>query len=331
MSSRYPKIHIRSKRELARHISGPRLSPDKALELINHVQENFDTYWHDHPTRSEPDNKKWVRDASRSDLGRLLKLIDSKILKPYDKLLPDYIFGGVSGKNHKAAAQQLLGRKRSRIMLKLDITKFFEQNRYDRVYHFFLSKSECSRKGAKLIADFCCVPYGPKDRPYSYKTIARGFPTSPRLAVWCNLDTFIKIERLVKEELRGKDPRIAIYVDDIGITASKATKEDLMLLYPKVKAILDADKNQKLPLNDSKTKIINHSGDTFDINGEFIAKRGFEILGLQMNRNKLTLGTKTRWKLVGLTQRYKESRRKDKKIRKSRKSTLRYKDYIERN
>ena len=117
---------------------------------------------------------------------------------------------------------------------------------------------------------------------------------SSRLAVWCNLDTFLKLERLVKKELQGKDPRIAIYVDDIAITASGITKEDMMKLYPKIKTILESDKNQKLPLNDAKTKIIYHSGDEYDIDGIYQGKRGFEHLGLQMNRNSLILGTKTR-------------------------------------
>ncbi|MFC2709872.1 MAG: hypothetical protein ACFN21_04240, partial [Candidatus Saccharibacteria bacterium] len=89
-------------------------------------------------------------------------------------------------------------------------------------------------------------------------------------------------------------------------------------------------KNQKLPLNDAKTKIIYHSGDEYDIDGIYQGKRGFEHLGLQMNRNSLTLGTKTRWKLANLTHSYKKTQRKNVTIRKKRKSTLRYKEYVER-
>lgn len=328
-ASRYPRLNIRSKNELAKQLSNKKIPFEKALALINDVQMNHDKYWRDHPKYSQPGKGKWVRDASQTKLGKLLKLIDGEILKPNDKNLPPFLFGGLSGKNHKGAAIQLLGTKRKRVMLKLDITRFFEQNQHDRVYHFFLNKTGCSKASAKLLADLCCVNYGAKASPEEYKTIARGFPTSPRLAVWCNLDVFIKLDRLVRKELRGKDPRIAIYVDDIGITASQASKEDMMRLYPKVKAILDSDRNQKLPLNDKKTKIVFHSGDTFDIDGAYVGKQGFELLGLQMGRNKLTLGTKTRWKLMNITQQYKASNRKSKSIRKSRKSLLRYKSYIE--
>jgi hypothetical protein len=328
MNNRYPKISIRSKNELAKHISSKKLPYDKALALINDVQENYDKYWRDHPKQSQPNKGKWVRDASSSNLGRLLKHIDSTVLKPNDKLIPNFIFGGISGRNHKNAVQNLQGKKRKRAMLKLDITKFFEQNRYDRVYHFFLNKAGCSKSGAKLLADLCCVYYGAKNKPENYKTIARGFPTSPRLAVWCNLDVFIKLDRLIRKELKDKDPRISIYVDDIGITASRVTKEELMKLYPKVKAVLESDKNQLLPLNESKTKIVLHSGDTFDIEGNFKGRFGFELLGLHIGRNKLTLGTKTRWKLVDLTNKLRESKGKNKDIKKKRKSTLMYKNYI---
>lgn len=325
----YPKIAIRSKRELAKRLSDKRASIEDMAKLVDDVKANFDSYWIDHPTQSQPEKNKWVRDASRTDLGKLLKLINTKILAPHDSLVPIFIFGGVSERNHKAAVMHLLGVKRKRVILKLDVSHFFEQIKYERVYSFFLAKGQCGQRGAKLLADLSCVPLGAKDNPGDYKTIGRGFSTSSRLAVWCNLDTFLRLERLVKKELRGKDPRIAIYVDDIAITASGVTKDDMMKLYPKIKAILESDKNQKLPLNDAKTKIIYHSGDEYDINGVYQGKRGFEHLGLQMNRNSLTLGTKTRWKLVDLTRKYKESGRKNTTIRKKRKSTLRYKDYVE--
>ncbi len=306
----YPKIAIRSKRELAKRLSDRRASVEDMARLIDDVKANYDDCWIDHPTQSQPAKEKWVRDASCTDLGKLLKLINAKVLAPHDSLIPAFVFGGVSGRNHKAAVTHLLGVKRKRVILKLDISRFFEQIKYKRVYSFFLAKGGCGQRGAKLLADLVCVPVGAKNNPGDYRTIGRGFSTSSRLAVWCNLDTFLKLERLVKKELQGKDPRIAVYVDDIAITASRVTKEDMIRLYPKIKSILESDENQKLPLNDAKTKIIYHSGDEYGIDGTYYGKRGFEHLGLQMNRNSLTLGTKTRWKLANLTHKYKEARRK---------------------
>lgn len=49
-----------------------------------------------------------------------------------------------------------------------------------------------------------------------------------------------------------------------------------------------------------------------------------------MNRNSVTLGTKTRRKLRNTNQDFKKSGRKDRIIRRKRKSLLLYKSYIEK-
>ncbi len=330
--NRYPKINIRSKNDLAKRLSDSNLPKEKTLKLINDCLENHDKYWRDHPVYSQPEKNKYVRDSSRSNLGTLLKMIDTKILKPHDSMLPGFIFGGLTGLNHKAAVQHLLGKKRKRVLLKLDISRFFEQNRYDRVYSLFQNKCECRSKGSKLLADLCCVPFGAKDEPSDYKTIARGFSTSPRLSVWCNLDAFLKIDRIVKRELKDSDPRLAIYVDDIGITASRVTKEDMMRIYPMIKAALEEDPHHKLPLNDAKTQIVFHDGKTYDIEGRFLGKWSFEHLGTQMNRNSLTPGTKSRWKLVSTKEQIDEQKGEtDPALIRKKKAMQRYKSYIRRN
>lgn len=300
---------------------------ERTLSLINGVQEHFDTYWSDHPTQSKPEKRKWVRNAAGTPLGRLLDLVNAKVLAPTDSLLPNFIFGGIAGLNHKAAVLHLLGTKRKRILLKLDITRFFEQIHSERVYHLFRDKCKCSDKGARMLADLCCVPHGPKDEPDSYKTIARGFATSSRLAVWSNLDTFLRLYRLVQKELRGKDPRIAIYVDDIGITASKVSKVDMLRLHAKVKAILEEDENQILPLNDTKTRIIFHNGETYDKDGKYLGRWNFEHLGTQMNRNSVTIGMKIKAKLDRVTRLWKQG---NKSIMQQRKGLLHYKAYMQK-
>lgn len=326
---RYPKIHIRSKLELAKHLSRNEHDISKNLALINDVIPNKDQYWKDHRTMSKPG--KWVRNSSNTKLGRLLKLIDLGVLRVHDAKLPDYIFGGISGRNHKAAATYLLGNRRKRILLKMDVSTFFEQVQYNRVYNFFKYKCQCSDKGSRILADLCCVPYGPKDKPENIKTIARGFPTSPRLAVWCNLDAFIKIERLARKNLKGKDPRVAIYVDDIAITASGASIAEMKKLYTEIKQLLDiGDGNQKLPLNDNKSKIVLYTGEMIDITSGTTGRSQFEHLGLRLMRNRLALGNKTLSKLSRLTDRHQAVKGKDKKIKRSRKSLLVYKKYIQK-
>jgi hypothetical protein len=328
-NKRYPDIHIRRRKELALRLTNKKLTTEKAMELINDVLTNTDAYWKDHKKLSRPKDGKWVRDASHTKLGRLLRLTNDVVLAPHDSMLPDFLFGGITGRDHKAAVRYLLGKKRGRVLLKLDISRFYEQISQKRVEQFFALKAGCGKEGAELFANLSCVAFGAKDNPQDRQTLARGFSTSSRLAVWCNLDTFIKLDRLVKKELKGKDPRLAIYVDDIGITASRVSKEEMMRLYPKIKRILESDAKQKLPLNAKKTKIIFHDGRTYDIDGEYKGKWGFEHLGLQMNRSSLSLGTKTRWKLADITHRLK-SGRKLPGLRRTKKSVTQYKNYIER-
>lgn len=294
---RYPKIAIRSKNELAKRISGKNLSQEKALELINDVLKNRDKYWKD-SKKSDPENEKWVRNASHTPYGTLLGLISSKVLAPHDYLIPAFIFGGVKGRNCKSATQNLLGSKRKRVLLKLDLKRFFEQNEYDRVYMFFLHKCKCSKAGAKLLTDLCCVPFGAKNNPQNFQTIARGFSTSARLAVWCNLDIFLKLSSTIKRKLHSKDPKISIYVDDIGITASRVSVDDMRKLYYTLEKIITQDKHCPLSINPKKTRIIEHTGATYTLDeNEPVKRLSFEFLGNQMKRHSLTIGHKTKNKL----------------------------------
>ncbi|MCP6726979.1 MAG: reverse transcriptase domain-containing protein [Patescibacteria group bacterium] len=315
---RYPRLYIRSKNELAKHLSHTKFPKEDVLVLINDVIKNFDNYWRDNKSQSEPEKEKYVRSAKRTPLGRLLDNINKTVLAPHDKMLPNFIFGGVKKLNHTKAVKHLLGVKRERTILKLDITHFFEQISEERVYHFFRNKCECSETGARLLAKFCCVPIGPKENPNTQKTIARGFATSSRLAIWCNLDIFLKLDQLVKKRLKGKDPRIAIYVDDIGITASRVSKAQMEKLYDEIKQLFLIDKNQGLPLNDSKKDIISH-------------EEGMEHLGLKMYRNRLSIGGKTKSKIDRTKNKLKRSLILNQKIyiKKRRKSLINYKKYIE--
>ncbi|MFV0484769.1 MAG: reverse transcriptase domain-containing protein [Candidatus Saccharimonadales bacterium] len=315
---RYPKIGIRSKNELAKRISNHKLSQQEALNLINDVLNNKNSYWKD-SKKSEPEKEKWVRDASHTKYGTLLELISTRVLAPHDCLIPYFIFGGIKGRSCKSAAQNLLGKKRKRVLLKLDLKRFFEQNKYERVYSFFLHKCKCSKEGAKLLADLCCVPFGAKDNPQDYQTIARGFSTSARLAVWCNLDIFVKLGSTVRQSMRGKDPRISIYVDDIGITASKVSVDDMRKLYVKLSKIITEDKHSKLEINEAKTRIVEHTGKTYVLEDEPPKNLSFEFVGSQMKKNSLTVGYKTRNKL----------RNAKRGVHKKR--LLSYKTYIEKN
>jgi hypothetical protein len=275
--NRYPSINIRSKNELAKQISGKELPYDRALALINDVVKNFSDYWDDSPS-SDPIKEKYIRSAVGTPLGRLLKLVDKKVLAPNDRLVPTFIFGGVAGKSHVGAAYHILGIQRDRVILGLDIKRFFETVSEERVFHFFNKKCGCSVKASRLLATLCCVPLGPKGGGGTKKCLARGFATSPRLSLWCNLDTFVRLQWATYEKFRGHDPRIAIFVDDIGITASRVSEEDMGSFSVLAENILATfDENQPLPINIGKKHIAS------------LTKHA-EHLGLTLGRNIVTPG-----------------------------------------
>jgi hypothetical protein len=282
-NKRYPRIFIRSKNELAKHLASKKAGQVETLNLINDVILNYDKYWKD-SKHSQPLKGKYVRNARGTPLGVLLNKINKLVLAPHDKMLPDFIFGGVAGRNHKKAGEHLLGAKRRRVLLKMDVRSFFEGIGGERIFYLFKNKFLCSPKASRLLANICSVPLGPKDNPSSRRSIGRGFATSSRLAVWSNLDIFIKLDWFVRKALKGRDPKISIYVDDIGITASRVSKKEMERISLAVSELLNSDHNQKLPLNPDKTKIISH-------------EEGMEILGLRLNRNNLSIGPKTRKKL----------------------------------
>ena len=174
---RYPIIYLRSKNEIAKRISSNNFKPQQALETLNDVLVNFDDYWYD-SQRSEPEKDKYVRSAVKSPaLNNVLKLINERVLRPHDRLVPEFIFGGLSSRNNIQAARNLIGDERDRTLLKLDIKSFFEQVSEKRVYDFFNNKCKCKPEASKILASLCCVPKGRKNSGSSKKIIARGFAT----------------------------------------------------------------------------------------------------------------------------------------------------------
>ena len=312
-NKRYPKIHIGSKNELAKRLSNTKFPREESLSLINDVKRNFDKYWRDNMARSEPLKEKYVRSAKGTQLGRLLNNINEKVLAPHDGMMPNFIFGGMKGMDHSMAAGHLLGKKRYRTLLKLDIKRFFEQVSRQKVINF-LQKSNCSEKAARLIADFCCVPVGPKGSMAQEMTIARGFATSSRLAAWCNLDIFIKLDRIIKKRLKGKDPRVAIYVDDIGIMASRVTEEEMEALKREIVVLF------------KKEGLVLHKMDITPHNEKPVH------LGLELRRNKLLIGPKTKSKIERLQNKSKKNLSPEERVFNKQRlgSLMRYKNYTER-
>lgn len=313
-NNRFPKIGLRSKNELAKRISSKSFSYDQALALINDVLKNKDKYWYD-SKGSKPKDGKYVRSAYGKPLGRLLKLIDRKVLAPNDNLLPPFIYGGVSGSNHVQAAKSLIGKKKKRSFVSGDVTKFFEQIKRDRIFYFFYSKGGCGAQVSNILADLCSVPSGPKGSKSDQVILARGFSTSSRLAIWCSIDIFYEVSWAVKKILKGKDSRLAIFIDDLGVSASNVPKELMEVVYSKIKEILIShDPNQSLELNEKKKTTQSH-------------KTGIEHLGLSIGKNQLRIGRRTKGKI----DRIKHLQSKGKispKLKATKRGLMSYKGYV---
>lgn len=319
---RYPNIFLRSKNDIAKRLASNDFSYKDALDTINDVLKNFDRHWYD-SKRSKPDEGKYVRSAAKSpSLRKILRLINEKILKPHDGMVPDFIFGGISERNNIQADRRLLGKSRGRTLLKLDIKSFFERINERRVFYLFYSKCGCSVRASRILASLCCVPRGAKGSSSSEKILARGFATSSRLALWCNLDTFQHLDWKIKQKLNGQNPKLAIYVDDIGITASRV--EDALIEETKqftIKILEEKDKNQMLPVHrDGKTRIT-----------KFVD--GAEHLGIKFGRNKLSLGWKARSRTDRIKNAVKSSQTPEEKsnLMKKYRAHQRYKKQVEKS
>jgi hypothetical protein len=274
---KYPQIQLRSRNELKKRLSNKH-NQVEIQSLIN-TCKNKESLWHDHKN-SDPKKGKYIRVAEHHSLDRLLKLIDRLLFKPHDKILPPYIYGGLSEKCYLNAAKTLLNYRPNRSLLRIDFQKFYEQIDRNRVFLLLHHKCKCSARLSNYVADLVCVPEGPKNKPSKRYCIARGFATSTRIAIWCTLEFIVKINNLVHKTLKEFHPRIVFYVDDVGITASDVPHEKLEKLYDEIKKIAE---EFGMKLNDDKK-------------GIFKSSNIQEHLGIRLGKGKISAGIKTQQK-----------------------------------
>lgn len=298
----YPKLNLYTRKQLANAIRDKDLSFDAAMKLIDDCLINKDKYWSDNPKESKPDDDKWVRSASGTPLGKLQKRINQKVLAPHDSELPIFIYGGVGKKGIKNAAIALQGKNNKRTLLKVDMRRFFEHITYEDIVRTLVCHCNCGKDVAQIIAEIACVRMGKKSLDNTNeKVLARGFSTSSRLAVWCNLILFRKLFYCMSKRLKGHDPRIAVYMDDISITASRVDPAMLSSLYKDIVNLIE--NTSKLEVNKNKTRIIDYLQREYDIiDGHLLEGKTaqFEFLGIGIGRSRLYPGVKTRSKMAKL-------------------------------
>lgn len=298
----YPKLNLYTKKQLADAIRGKDLSFNSAMKLIDDCLLNKDKYWFDNQEKSKPDDDKWVRSAFGTPLGELQKRINQQVLEKYDSELPIFIYGGVRKKGIKNAVIALQGKKNKRTLLKVDMRRFFEHISYEDIVNTLVCYCSCGKDVAQIIAEIACVNSGKKSLSnINEKVLARGFSTSSRLAIWCNLDLFRKLFYCMAKKLNGHDPKIVIYMDDIGITASRVNPTTLSSFYRDIVKLIK--NTSKLEVNKNKTRIIDYLQHEYDASdGRLLEGKvtQFEFLGIEIGRNRLRPGVKTRSKMAKL-------------------------------
>lgn len=254
MNTIYPKIPIKSKSELAKHLSCKGNHVD-ILNKINAINKNFNKYYSNHKL-SKIEEKKYIRKA-KSYLRELNILINDRILKKYDSIVPCFIYWWISKKNYlQAVSQHCFNEKRT--FIKLDVERFFDQIDYNKVLSVLMNKIWCSYRWAKQIANLCCVPETEFFDEKAKKVIARWFPTSSRLAVLSSIEFFEMLNYKVNKYFKLLKPRISVFVDDISISFLD-TSDDIIN-----KFLLDVNKLEKkynIYLKKEKEEIIRNTSE----------------------------------------------------------------------
>ncbi|MBP6924369.1 MAG: hypothetical protein KBB78_02270 [Candidatus Pacebacteria bacterium] len=291
---KHPKLNLRTEKDLLRFLNAAKTVKTKNKTLkkqvtskdLHFLSENAHLEWSDHPTESNPIKKKYVRFVKPgSSLNITNRRLNAALKLTLDKKVPGIFYGSVSKKSHIQAAEVLCNGKNTTI-ISLDITRFFESISPSRVARFF-GKAGCSPEIIKVLVDITCVPLGSKNEPLSDYSLARGFPTSPRLALWATYEIFVKLNRVLLKNFPHLSPKMVIFVDDVGISIKNATIIDVEAIKETAFSIIENDKNGiNLEVHKKPPKLkVRHISQTA------------EHLGLVIGKKSLAPGFKTRVKI----------------------------------
>lgn len=270
------QLNIKTKNDLVKHLS-KWWDYKNILELINEVNQNLWNYYYNHKDSDIKKNK--FNRVAKWPLELLNRLINDNILKELDKKLPNFIFWGISNKNHIQAVK-IHKSTYNRTFIKFDLERYFDQIDIDRIIWNLVKKCWCNKIWAVNIAQLCCVPEWEFFNTESNKVLARWFHTSTRIAILCSIDFFKQLNFFLQRHYKNLKPKISIFVDDITISIDNTDNDEINGIVQKV---LDLWTKHNLKLNHSKTHI--------DINVNKV-----EILWVKLEHLKLKPWKKTIWK-----------------------------------
>lgn len=237
MFTELQKVNIKSKNELAKHLSVWN-NYKEVLEKINMVLKDHSKYYFNHE-HSKPSEGKFVR-ASKWHLRELNKLINERIFKGMDSYIPFFIFWWISKRSHiKAVKEHKIKEWWNRTYILLDLRRYFDQITMERVIWNLVSKLWCSKKWAYFIASLCCLPEGEKFDKEKQWLLARGFNTSSRISILASIEFFQRIHWFLQKKYWKLNPRVSVYVDDISISLDNTSDENIHNITNEIKKLAD--------------------------------------------------------------------------------------------
>lgn len=147
--------------------------------------------------------------------------------------LPDSMHSGIKGRSNITNAEQHIG---DHPVLTMDIKSFYPSVTKKSIYHFFLTKLNCSPDVSGILAELCS----------HQGRLPTGSRLSMPIAFWANADMYQKLEGMCKE----RNIRLTIFVDDLTFSGSEVNRK----LANDAKLIIE---NAGLKAHPKKTKLYN--------------------------------------------------------------------------
>ncbi len=148
-----------------------------------------------------------------------LVLIHKRLLNLLRRITPPaYVHSAIKKRSYLTNATHHIDAEN---LLKIDIKKFFPSIKFRYIYDFFFDVLLCSKDIATILSKLCTV----QTEKYGVH-LPTGSCISPILSFWVNRTLFDKLLRI--SERYGC--KFTVYVDDITISGTNATKELLNLI-----------------------------------------------------------------------------------------------------
>lgn len=148
-----------------------------------------------------------------------LALIHKRLLKLLCRIAPpEYVHSAIKKRSYKTNAEQHAAAEN---VLKIDIRKFFPSVKFHYIHDFFLNSLQCSKDIATILTKLCTV------RTDKYGVhLPTGSCISPLLSFLANRRLFDSVKQIAEEH----GCIFTVYVDDITISGSSATRNVLNLI-----------------------------------------------------------------------------------------------------